>query len=150
VSGGRTLDPEPWEHDDFPGARADRNLGGVYHRDPRPVIFASTATTPNVATAYEHDSETCAQCWGIIPPDGVTMVPEDGEVCPGHRVHEPNPILVAFREEVRLQHDADWLSLRSVANLTLARQDGFTDATPVQIAHARRVLTRLANFPKEN
>ncbi|MEY4081680.1 MAG: hypothetical protein RL430_2110 [Actinomycetota bacterium] len=58
----------------------------------------------------------------------------------------PNPILVAFRTEVRLQREADWLPMHAVAETTLERQDGFEDATGAQCAHARRVLTRLARL----
>ncbi|MBG6106597.1 hypothetical protein [Frigoribacterium sp. CG_9.8] len=27
------------------------------------------------------DDTMCWKCWGIIPPEGVTMVPDDGELC---------------------------------------------------------------------
>ncbi len=33
-----------------------------------------------MATTYA-DSDTCTECWGIVPPDGVTMVEEDGQLC---------------------------------------------------------------------
>ena len=60
-----------------------------------------------------------------------------------------NPILVRFRAEVQLQRDAGWLSVQSVAKLTLSGQYGFGDATDAQCDHAKRVLTRLANW-KDN
>lgn len=38
-------------------------------------------TTTAYRTPYASDPNTCAVCWGIIPPEGVTMVPDDGAVC---------------------------------------------------------------------
>jgi hypothetical protein len=138
MTGGRRLDPEPWTCE-FGShfSERDRVKG---HKDwlaPREVIFASTAATPNVATAYDSDENVCALCWGIIPPDGVTMVPDDGELCPGHRAHESNPILVAFREDVRNGTHADaveWLEGDIVGDFPLS--------TELTRAHARAVLTR--------
>lgn len=34
-----------------------------------------------MATTYASDPHTCTQCWGIVPPEGVAMVPDDGEIC---------------------------------------------------------------------
>lgn len=33
-----------------------------------------------MSTTYD-DGVTCTDCWGIVPPEGVQMVPEDGEIC---------------------------------------------------------------------
>lgn len=60
-----------------------------------------------------------------------------------------NPILVAFRAESRLQREGIGFGMRTQAQLWLQRQDGADDATPEQADHARKVLTRLANWSPE-
>lgn len=32
-------------------------------------------------TPYDLDPHTCSECWGIIPPEGTQMVPDDGQLC---------------------------------------------------------------------
>lgn len=83
---------------------------------------------------------------GNIEHVGATYDPRPGFRPP------PNPILVAFREEVHRQREANWLSLVALARLWLDRNEGADDAFPEHVEHARLVLgrlTRLANVYKE-
>ena len=49
--------------------------------DERLILLVSTAWE----SAYRHTLDShegiCASCWGITPPEGTWMVPEDGELC---------------------------------------------------------------------
>jgi len=66
------------------------------------------------------------------------MVPEDGEVCQGHRAHEANPILVAFRAG---QFDLEWF-LYEYNHDTDSWVWTASSPTAEQSAHARAVLAR--------
>lgn len=69
-----------------------------------------------------------------------------------HQAHPANPVLVAFREYGEAGA-ALWLETLNGYSSTYDYVDVVDDAidaaTPEQIDHARRVLTRLANFTKE-
>lgn len=36
---------------------------------------------PDLETVTPDDDSTCPACWGILPPEGVQMVPDDGALC---------------------------------------------------------------------
>lgn len=97
-----------------------------------------------------HDGDVCIRCWGLVPRDGVTYVPEDGELCScstltvilDQKHNEPNPVLTLFRSV----HDGDmrgWGLWWALATHDMLRD---RQCEPAHADHARRVLGRLASL----
>lgn len=91
-------------------------------------IYASR--TPSATTE-------CAKCETEFQEGNGYSETEHAEY---HQAHPANPILVAYREHQDIHHIMNMMAIHPVA---------FPYATQDEIDHARRVLTRLANFTKE-
>ncbi|MEV5068909.1 hypothetical protein MRBLMI12_000465 [Microbacterium sp. LMI12-1-1.1] len=116
-------------------------------------VFASK--TPRDLIAHPADPDICGACWGILPPEGVTMVPDDGQVCDcpmPTQNNEPNGILTAFRAiDAGRNEYAAWVRDFDENPGFWTRGYGDPNArypqyTPLELDHARRVLTRLARL----
>jgi hypothetical protein len=65
-------------------------LGQAWH--------AESVVSPDAGELWEReaersDSDICPACWGINPPEGVTMVEEDGAVCDCDHEAERGPLI---------------------------------------------------------
>lgn len=103
--------------------------------DPRPEFIPSR---------YADEIQELRDDIGDNPhPDDFVLERETLAEFVAYRRPEPNPILVAFREEARLQREGDGFDIPTQAQLWIARNEGADDATPAQIEHATKVLARL-------
>lgn len=109
-------------------------------------MFASM----DLRSLVTYDGDVCLGCWGLVPRDGVTYVPDDGDLCEcGHVQHnEPNPILIVFRKQrspLTPLRAHIWGMLSGLDRLMLEVVDGQMIGA-AHVHHARKVLIRLRNL----
>jgi len=83
----------------------------IFQKQPRQdLVGLSVYEESDEERRAAEDATMCPTCWGIIPPEGVTMVPEDGELCHCNDATEPKTLTLTITREVQVSEVEDMLA----------------------------------------